>query len=942
MIKHITLWIFVACSYVTWAKESINPTISPWFYTPDTEITVTYDVSGTPLATLTDAFAWVWIPGKNTDSKYNVNPASSDVAKTDNVKFIKSVAGGKTLFSLTFIPSALFNGSIATETQFGILLKGNDWSNGQTTDFIAPFWDGNFQVRLIAPSQLPVFGSEGDNLLIEAETPIPSTYNLYVDGALVNTQNNITHYNFTYTLVAASNYGTVRLTATAGTDNAEADFQIVLPGASPSVVRPANIIPGINYHSGDNTKATLSLWAPLKTSVYVVGDFTDWKIRPEYLMKKDGEYFWMEVTGLTAGQEYAFQYLVDESVYVADPYADKILDPDDRFIPAGAYPGLKPFPEKAIKEPWYFNRAAVIQTAQQAYNWQTLDFEKPEKKNLVIYELLVRDFFASGERHYQNLIDTLSYLKRLGINAIELMPITEFNGNESWGYNPTFMLAPDKYYGTKNKLKEFIDRCHTEGLAVILDVVMNQQDIPNPYVLMYYDFDEGKPAANNPWFNQEATHPFNVFFDLNHESTYTQAYLDTVNYYWLHEYKFDGYRFDLSKGFTQKNAGGSVSAWGQYDASRIAILKRMADKIWSHTPDAYVILEHFADNAEEKELAEYRVAEGKGMMLWGNYNGAYSQNTTGAAGADFSTVYHSNRNWTVPHLIGYMESHDEERLMYRNLQTGRSAGSYNVKTLTTALDRMKAASLMLLTVPGPKMLWQFGELGYDESINRCPDGTINEGCRVSPKPVKWDYLQNADRRDLYNHIAELLELRNNYKVFTDGVATIQSGTSFVKQISLQNLPYTMSPADASQMNVQIVANFDVIAKGAAIEFLHPGAWFDYYSGQAISVSGRTHNLTLKPGEYKLFTDYALKEPVTSVTSEMHHDGIYLYPNPVENELFTDEATVKSLTIYTTEGKQVALLKRSDTSWSLAGLPKGLYIVRVESRGGVKYSKIIKR
>ena len=684
------------------------------------------------------------------------------------------------------------------------------------------------------------------------------------------------------------------------------------------------------------------MWAPLKTSVYVVGDFTDWKILPEYLMKKDGEYFWMEVTGLTAEQEYAFQYLVDESVYVADPYADKILDPDDRFIPAEAYPGLKPFPEKAIKEPWYFNRAAVIQTAQQPYNWQTQDFEKPEKKNLVIYELLVRDFFASGERHYQNLIDTLSYLKRLGINAIELMPITEFNGNESWGYNPTFMLAPDKYYGTKNKLKEFIDRCHSEGLAVILDVVMNQQDIPNPYVLMYYDFDAGKPAANNPWFNQEATHPFNVFFDLNHESTYTQAYLDTVNYYWLHEYKFDGYRFDLSKGFTQKNAGGSVSAWGQYDASRIAILKRMADKIWSHTPDAYVILEHFADNAEEKELAEYRVAEGKGMMLWGNYNGAYSQNTTGAAGADFSTVYHSNRNWTVPHLIGYMESHDEERLMYRNLQTGRSAGSYNVKTLTTALDRMKAASLMLFTIPGPKMLWQFGELGYDQSINRCPDGTINEGCRVSPKPVKWDYLDNADRHALYSHIAELLELRNTYKVFTDGVATIQSGTSFVKQISLQNVPYTLSPADASQMNVHIVANFDVIAKGATIEFLHPGAWFDYYSGQAISVSGRTHNLTLKPGEYKLFTDYALKEPVTSVSSEMHHDGINLYPNPVENELFTDEATVKSLTIYTTEGKQVAVLKRSDTSWSLAGLPKGLYIVKVESRGGVKYSKIIKR
>jgi hypothetical protein len=135
-------------------------------------------------------------------------------------------------------------------------------------------------------------------------------------------------------LVAASNYGTVRLTATAGTDNAEADFQIVFPGASPSVVRPANIIPGINYHSGDNTKGNIKL----------VGTAENIRVRgrglhrlenpPEYLMKKDGEYFWMEVTGLTAGQEYAFQYLVDESVYVADPYADKILDPDDRFIPA--------------------------------------------------------------------------------------------------------------------------------------------------------------------------------------------------------------------------------------------------------------------------------------------------------------------------------------------------------------------------------------------------------------------------------------------------------------------------------------------------------------------------------------------------------------------------------------------------------------------------------
>src|SRR5688572_14128794 len=375
MIKPIALWIFVASSCVTWAKESINPTISPWFYTPDTEITVTYDVTGTPLAALTDAYAWVWIPGKNTDSKYNVNPASADIIKTSNVKFIKSVAGGKTLFTLTFVPSALFNASIFAESQFGILLKGNDWTNGQTIDFITQFWNGNFELRSISPSQLPFFGTEGDDLLIEAETPVPANFSLYIGGTLINNQNNTKQYSYTYTLVPAANYATVELIAEAGTDNVAFNFQIVFPGRSPAIARPDNILPGINYHAEDDTKATVSLWAPLKTSVYVVGDFTDWKILPEYLMKKDGEYFWLEVTGLTVGQEYAFQYLVDESVYVADPYADKILDPDDRFIPAEAYPGLKPFPEKAIKEPWYFNRAAVIQTRQQVYDWQTLDFE---------------------------------------------------------------------------------------------------------------------------------------------------------------------------------------------------------------------------------------------------------------------------------------------------------------------------------------------------------------------------------------------------------------------------------------------------------------------------------------------------------------------------------------------------------------------------------------
>src|SRR5690606_1408117 len=196
-------------------------------------------------------------------------------------------------------------------------------------------------------------------------------------------------------------------------------------------------------------------------------------------------------------------------------------DPDDQYIAASVYPNLKPFPQQALSSSWYFNRVAVLQTGQQPYQWQSSDYEMPAKENLVIYEVLIRDFFGSNGRTYKNLADTLSYLKRLGVNAIELMPIMEFNGNESWGYNPAFMFAPDKYYGPKNELKAFIDKCHSEGIAVILDIAMNHQDMPNAYVMMDFDFGAGRPNPSNKWFNPEARHPFNVFFDMNHESPYT-------------------------------------------------------------------------------------------------------------------------------------------------------------------------------------------------------------------------------------------------------------------------------------------------------------------------------------------------------------------------------------------------------------------------------------
>src|SRR5690606_33517205 len=282
---------------------------------------------------------------------------------------------------------------------------------------------------------------------------------------------------------------------------------------------------------------------------------------------------------------------------------------------------------------------------------------------------------------------------KLGINAIELMPFNEFEGNNSWGYNPDFYFAPDKYYGTKNALKEFIDSCHSKRIAVIMDIALNRSFGLSPMVQLYFDNSTNRPAANNPWFNPVAKHAFNVGYDMNHESLDTRYFTSRVVEHWLNEYKIDGFRFDLSKGFTQTatcdNNGGNcnVNGWSNYDASRVAIWKRYYDTVQTKSSNAYVILDHFAANTEEKELSEY------GMLLWGNQNHNFSQATMGyAQDWNFEGGIFTQRGWANPHLITYMESHDEERIMYKNIQFGNSSGNYNVKDLATALRRTEMST----------------------------------------------------------------------------------------------------------------------------------------------------------------------------------------------------------------------------------------------------------
>lgn len=599
-----------------------------------------------------------------------------------------------------------------------------------------------------------------------------------------------------------------------------------VPGNGSGTDVPANTADGTTFiNSGKSV--IFNLYAPEKTSVSVIGDFNNWQ--PTAMNKStDGKRWWVQVDNIDPNKEYAYQYLVDNALKVADPYCQKVLDPDnDKYITSDVYPNLMAYPTGKTT-----GIVSVMQGNPPTYSWKNSSFNRPDKNKLVIYELHVRDFIAA--HNYQTLKDTLSYLKNLGVNAIELMPINEFEGNLSWGYNPNFYFAPDKYYGTKNALKAFIDECHANGIAVIQDMVLNHSFGSSPMVQLYWNAAAQKPAANSPWFNVNPTHPYNVGYDFNHESDATKYFVKNVLKFWMQEYKIDGFRFDLAKGFTQKVSTDDAS-FSAYDASRIAIWKDYNNFIKGIDPNFYVILEHFAVDQEEQELAE------QGIMLWNNMNYNANEATMGWIGtSNFSRLLFNQHGFSTPSSsVSYFESHDEERLQFKNENYGNAAGSYSVKDLATGLKRNEMAAAFMLATPGPKMIWQFGEVGYDVSIN-VPG-------RTDPKPIHWEYMNDANRHHLYATYAKLIRWKIKNDVFNTTSVKFDFSTGF-KYIQLTS----------SSNNVEVVGNFDVVSQTSGVSFPSTGTWYDNITGSSINVTSLPYNMTLAPGEYHVYSSSQLQ------------------------------------------------------------------------------------
>jgi 1,4-alpha-glucan branching enzyme len=708
-------------------------------------------------------------------------------------------------------------------------------------------------------------------------------------------------------------------------------FQVGDEPVAPNVIEatvPNNMLDGINLNPNDNSTVTLVLYAPNKEYVNLIGSFNDWQRDDvNFLLKKDSakNRFWIELTGLTAQTDYSYQYLVDGQMRIADPYSTIILDENnDQYINQTTYPNLPSYPTGKTN-----HAVTLLRTGDTTFNWQTTNFQKPAKTDLVIYELLIRDFDAL---HSFDAVKTrLDYLQDMGINAIEFMPLMEFDGNESWGYNPSFHMALDKYYGNITAFKQLVDECHRRGIAVIIDVAFNHASGQNPYYRMWNTDNGGyggQASADSPFFNQTATHSYSVFNDFNHSKQDVNDYVKRVSQYWIDEYKIDGFRWDLTKGFTQNCSDTNETCTNAYQQDRVYILKEYADDQWDIDPDFYIIFEHLGTNNEETQWVNYKLGEGKGIMIWGNHNYNYRQAAAGNNDeSDFSWISYKNRGWSVPANVSYMESHDEERLMVENLNNGKSTGGYNIKTLATGLDRMEMAGAFYFTVPGPKMIWQFGELGYDISIN--------QNGRTGNKPILWNYFEVKNRKDIYNTWSKLIELKLKYDIFetSDFIMDVAS-TNGLKKIQLTDV------AASEIQYINIIGNFGVTTQNINPVFQKTGTWYNVLNNNTtLNVTNVNNLISLNPGEFKV---YANKAAVLSTENLFLEDEVVVYPNPVKTS-FRLNIDTNNVSIYDINGKEVKSFKgnfSTNKNFSVQEFKKGLYILKVSNSKGKTYQKLI--
>lgn len=663
------------------------------------------------------------------DAKYKLEYVEPDLWKLSigNIRSFYGVKEGETVKKLAFV--------------FRTADKSKEGKGEGNSDIFIDVMSEGYQIALASSLPGTFVDDAHKEVTFTVTATAPSTLSLTVNGNIIKTADNVTSIEAPFTFTDRGNY-TVQAKGVNGDQTRSVETIYCFPKASTAQTYPGGTPKQGAVRNADGT-VTFCLAAPGKSNVMLMPGWDGFNALEKNVMNyhdyNGQRYFWITVPDLDPDTRHLYYYLVDGSIKVADPYAKLILDPySDKYISKDVYPDLPDFPLEVGN-----TVVAVYHENINKYDWKVKHFQGADKEDLVIYELLLRDFTgtegaANGDGTLKQAIEKLPYLVKMGVNAIELLPVNEFNGNNSWGYNPNFYFAPDKAYGTPDDYKQFIDLCHGNGIAVILDLVFNQSDGLHPWYQMY-------DIASNPFYNKTAPHSYSVLNDWNQNNPLVeQQWIDCVKY-WASEYKIDGFRFDLVKGLGDNDS--YTSGTDSYNASRVARMSRIHAALSEVNPNAYFINENLAGSQEENEMAA------DGQLNWANINNEACQFVMGYS--DKSNLNRFNAQYdsrTFGSTVSYAESHDEERMGYKQATYGAAGVKGNNEVSKRRIGSLHA---QMILSPGAHMIWQFSELGNDQTTKNA------SGNNTDPKTVNWNALEDDDTNGLYENVSQLIRLRTS-------------------------------------------------------------------------------------------------------------------------------------------------------------------------------------
>ncbi len=384
---------FLLSIFVGFSASTQTVYTDPALPTADEAVTVYFNATGTPLEGYSGSlYTHTGVTVNGSKWQYVIG----DWGNNTNQPQLTSL--GNNLYELDITPTIRdFYGVPAMDsiTEMDFVFRSADNSLQTSPDIFIDVYELGLNISIVYPDMDPFFVNPGETINFSATATEALNVSLYVDDLLITT---VTGNSLTYPITSSSDIDSkhwIKVVASGELLTVADSIYYYVRGVTEVAALPPGVVDGINYI--DDQTVTLVLYAPYKNSVFAFGDFSNWEIGAEYKFKRttsdpqstDTRY-WLTITGLQAGTEYAFQYLIDENLVIAEPYTDKVLDPwNDSYIDQSTYPNLKPYPAGKTN-----GIVSVLETGQQPYNWQVENFTPPDENNMVVYELLIRDFVA--------------------------------------------------------------------------------------------------------------------------------------------------------------------------------------------------------------------------------------------------------------------------------------------------------------------------------------------------------------------------------------------------------------------------------------------------------------------------------------------------------------------------------------------------------------------